>query len=134
FLEHFGFASLDELPRPEDLPVVLRERAPLDELMEGEGGEEEDADPDQVELPLAGSEEGGLSGDDSQGDDSVEESQGGVEEDAAGETGETVPEDMGDEAENGSLEDPDDESGEEAVETSDEALERAPDDEEDPYV
>ena len=24
FLEHFGFASLDELPRPEELPVVLR--------------------------------------------------------------------------------------------------------------
>jgi len=34
FLEHFGFASLDDLPRPEDLPVLLRDRAPLEELME----------------------------------------------------------------------------------------------------
>ena len=25
FMEHFGFASLEDLPRPEDLPVVLRE-------------------------------------------------------------------------------------------------------------
>lgn len=29
FLEHFGFATLDELPRPEELPIVLRERIPL---------------------------------------------------------------------------------------------------------
>jgi segregation and condensation protein B len=27
FLEHFGFRTLDDLPRPEELPVVLRERA-----------------------------------------------------------------------------------------------------------
>ena len=31
FLEHFGFASLDELPRPEELPIVLRDRIPLGE-------------------------------------------------------------------------------------------------------
>lgn len=30
FLEHFGFRSLDQLPRPEELPIVLRERIPLD--------------------------------------------------------------------------------------------------------
>lgn len=30
FLEHFGFRSLDDLPRAEDLPVVLRERRPAD--------------------------------------------------------------------------------------------------------
>lgn len=29
FLEHFGFNSLDDLPRPEELPVVLRDRVPL---------------------------------------------------------------------------------------------------------
>ena len=29
FLEHFGFASLEELPRPEELPIVLRDRIPL---------------------------------------------------------------------------------------------------------
>ena len=40
FLEHFGFASLDDLPRPEELPILLRDRAPLDELLEAE---EEDA-------------------------------------------------------------------------------------------
>ena len=31
FLEHFGFPSIEHLPRPEELPVVLRDRAPLDE-------------------------------------------------------------------------------------------------------
>lgn len=45
FLEHFGFASLDDLPRPEDLPVVLRDRLPLgldddeEEAVEEEGQE-----------------------------------------------------------------------------------------------
>jgi segregation and condensation protein B len=29
FLEHFGFKSLEDLPRPEELPVILRERIPL---------------------------------------------------------------------------------------------------------
>ena len=40
FLEHFGFRSLEDLPRPEELPIVLRERIPLgtdDELDEDEG-------------------------------------------------------------------------------------------------
>ena len=32
FLEHFGFRSLNDLPRPEELPVILRERTPLEEL------------------------------------------------------------------------------------------------------
>ncbi len=27
FLEHFGFRSLEDLPRPEELPVVLRDRS-----------------------------------------------------------------------------------------------------------
>jgi segregation and condensation protein B len=31
FLEHFGFRSLNDLPRPDDLPVVLRE-PPMHEL------------------------------------------------------------------------------------------------------
>jgi segregation and condensation protein B len=41
FLEHFGFKSLQDLPRAEDLPVVLRERTPLgpeDVNEAGEGG------------------------------------------------------------------------------------------------
>jgi segregation and condensation protein B len=64
FLEHFGFASLDELPRPEELPVILRDRSPLEELMdEDENGEgEREADPTQEELGLAG-DEGGDGGD-----------------------------------------------------------------------
>ena len=32
FLEHFGFRSLDDLPRPEELPIILRERTPLEDL------------------------------------------------------------------------------------------------------
>ena len=57
FLEHFGFASLDDLPRPEELPVVLRDRAPLEVLLEAEGDEgDEEARPprEQEELPLEG--------------------------------------------------------------------------------
>lgn len=37
FLEHFGFRSLDDLPEPEDLPVVLRSR----EAEEEEGGDDD---------------------------------------------------------------------------------------------
>ena len=44
FLEHFGFRSLEDLPRPDELPVVLRSRplddagasAPTDAVPEGE--------------------------------------------------------------------------------------------------
>lgn len=48
FLEHFGFAGLDDLPRPEDLPILLRDRAPLEELMareEEEAGVEASREP-----------------------------------------------------------------------------------------
>ncbi|MGQ0815215.1 MAG: SMC-Scp complex subunit ScpB, partial [Gemmatimonadota bacterium] len=31
FLDHFGFNSLEDLPRPEDLPVILRAR-PVESL------------------------------------------------------------------------------------------------------
>ncbi|MGE0160767.1 MAG: SMC-Scp complex subunit ScpB [Gemmatimonadales bacterium] len=48
FLEHFGFRSLEELPRPEELPVVLRERIPLGV----EGEDELPPDPTQVMLEL----------------------------------------------------------------------------------
>jgi segregation and condensation protein B len=37
FLEHFGFTSLEDLPRPDDLPVILRERIPI-----GLDGDEEE--------------------------------------------------------------------------------------------
>lgn len=39
FLEHFGFSSLEDLPRPEELPVVLRERIPI--LPDDPGDEDE---------------------------------------------------------------------------------------------
>ena len=50
FLRHFGFKSLDDLPRPEELPVVLRERITLDELLGTE--EEEPEEEEQQELVL----------------------------------------------------------------------------------
>lgn len=43
FLEHFGFRSLEDLPRPDELPVVLRDRTPVavlpldDESAESDG-------------------------------------------------------------------------------------------------
>jgi segregation and condensation protein B len=42
FLEHFGFRSLEDLPRPDELPVVLRERprAATDEESEAVSDEE----------------------------------------------------------------------------------------------
>ena len=67
FLEHFGFRSLEDLPRPEELPIVLRERIPLGpedvtgELEAGEDGEspaggDEQARPEAAER--AGGDEG----------------------------------------------------------------------------
>ncbi len=46
FLEHFGFNSAEDLPRPEELPVVLRDRSMA--IVP----EETPVDPDQEELPL----------------------------------------------------------------------------------
>jgi len=37
FLEHFGFKSLDDLPRPDELPVVLRTRTPAAQVVEPAG-------------------------------------------------------------------------------------------------
>ena len=38
-MEHFGLASLDDLPRPEELPVVLRQAGPLEDADEPESAE-----------------------------------------------------------------------------------------------
>lgn len=57
FLEHFGFNQLDDLPRPEELPVVLRDRIPL-----GTDDEEDDAGEPAAaaeQLPLDAGSEGG---------------------------------------------------------------------------
>lgn len=56
FMEHFGLASLDDLPRPEELPVVLRERIPL-EPDAGEGGGGDGAAP-EASGDQAGAEDG----------------------------------------------------------------------------
>ena len=52
FLEHFGFRSLEDLPRPEELPIVLRERTPLgpeDDSLEEVPEVEEEADENAAE-------------------------------------------------------------------------------------
>ena len=59
FLQHFGFRSLDDLPRPEELPVVLRELVPLGPLAEPEEESPTDRDLEfkgQVSMSLAASE------------------------------------------------------------------------------
>lgn len=43
FLEHFGFKSLDDLPRPDELPVVLRTRTPAAQVVEPAGDTPADA-------------------------------------------------------------------------------------------
>ena len=43
FMEHFGFPSMEHLPRPEELQVILRDRAPL-EPAPGSRDEEEEGD------------------------------------------------------------------------------------------
>jgi segregation and condensation protein B len=57
FLEHFGFRSLEELPRPEELSIVLRERIPLGvegEVLSAPAAEPIVIDPNQgtLDLPL----------------------------------------------------------------------------------
>ena len=58
FLEHFGFRNLDDLPRPDELPVILRDRTPLGEGDDGAGSETEAAleRQGQVAMPLSGAE------------------------------------------------------------------------------
>ena len=50
FLEHFGFRSLDDLPHPEELPVILRDRTPLEDLPGQEIDAPEEALDDMPEL------------------------------------------------------------------------------------
>ncbi len=50
FLEHFGFQSLEDLPRPEELPVVLRDRSvPIlpEEDVEADGPAQEGPEEDR---------------------------------------------------------------------------------------
>lgn len=48
FLEHFGFASLDHLPRPEELPVLLRDREPLEKLLDAQESESPSSEGDDA--------------------------------------------------------------------------------------
>lgn len=59
FLEHFGFRSLDDLPRPEELPVILRERIPLEGPSDEGAPAAEPSDPTQEVLDLSGRPQGG---------------------------------------------------------------------------
>lgn len=43
FQEHFGFASLNDLPRPDELPIILKDRMPL---QEGEGNADKETIPE----------------------------------------------------------------------------------------
>jgi segregation and condensation protein B len=59
FLEHFGLKSLEDLPHPEELPIVLRERIPLgpEDSGEEEGEEGEGTDDGHEEARVAGASE-----------------------------------------------------------------------------
>ena len=51
FLAHFGFKSLQDLTRPDELPIVLRERIPLEPESSDEGEDGEDPAEPVDELP-----------------------------------------------------------------------------------
>lgn len=72
FLEHFGFGSLEDLPRPEELPVVLRERVPL--------GPQQDA---VEEVEGADDEADAASGEAGEASETSEESEAGMEREAS---------------------------------------------------
>jgi segregation and condensation protein B len=59
FLEHFGFKSLEGLPRPEELPIILRERHPLGTGDLEDPSEEGQEDDGQESLALGEGEVGG---------------------------------------------------------------------------
>lgn len=80
FMEHFGFRSLEDLPRPEELPIVLRERIPL-------GPEEETAAAKGEDAEVV--EDAGVIGEGTVGAESVVDTDAVVTEEAS--TGEGVP-------------------------------------------
>ena len=63
FQEHFGFASLDDLPRPDELPIILKDRM---QLQESEGAIDKAGSP-EISDP-------GESPEEQQPDNSVDES------------------------------------------------------------
>ncbi|MGH7465900.1 MAG: SMC-Scp complex subunit ScpB, partial [Longimicrobiales bacterium] len=63
FLEHFGFRSLEDLPRPDELPVVLRDRTPVTALpLDEDPASAAAADvPDAADAPAGGESTAALS-------------------------------------------------------------------------
>jgi segregation and condensation protein B len=55
FLEHFGFRSLEDLPRPDELPVVLRERPRPGDVDQATSSDAGSGDIDQATSSNAGS-------------------------------------------------------------------------------
>ena len=59
FLDHFGFASLDDLPKPDELPVILTERQPpIADVAEAMGAGPAPADAEAAASPDAEAEDG----------------------------------------------------------------------------
>lgn len=78
FLEHFGFKSLEDLPRPEELPIVLRDRIPLEPEGDDAEAEERDGDGEDGEAEGAAA-EGARGEDEGEGVSDAEEGAGDVE-------------------------------------------------------
>ena len=57
FLQHFGLRSMEDLPRPDELPVVLRDRVPLEDPGDAsadlEGGDDSADEPAPIDLESA---------------------------------------------------------------------------------
>ena len=52
FLQHFGLPSMEDLPRPDELPVVLRDRAPLEDMGDASADPEDDDDDADEPAPI----------------------------------------------------------------------------------
>ena len=52
FLRHFGLPSIEDLPRPDELPVVLRDRVPLEDVGDASADLEEDDDSADDPAPI----------------------------------------------------------------------------------
>jgi segregation and condensation protein B len=62
FLEHFGLKSLEDLPHPEELPIILRERIPLGPEDPEEPGEAPAGEADADRRIAAGEPNDGVAG------------------------------------------------------------------------
>jgi segregation and condensation protein B len=95
FLEHFGFRSLEDLPKPEDLPVILRSR-PVDVLTPSQTERSSEEMPVEVMAEII-SEDAGSSGEPQITEAAVDE----AIEDTMEQATVTVPHSEGDEEERG---------------------------------